>query len=103
MQYSPKAYAHCAQQKGFLSLLLFKIGNASVTAAIAPAVGTATGIYSLHGPLYGHGIRLNGKLLQLGADNGLPQMEPVAPSGPLVLAPLDIAFVTVKTEGKACQ
>ena len=50
VQYSPKAYAHCARQKGFLSLLLFNFGNASVTAAIAPAVGTATGIYRLHGP-----------------------------------------------------
>ena len=103
VQYSPKAYAHCARQKGYLTLLLFNFGNTSVTAAIAPATGSATGVYRLNGPLYGHGIYLNGKLLQLGDDKALPPMEPVAPSGPLVLAPLDIAFVTVKTEGKACQ
>ena len=66
-------------------------------------MGTATGVYHLNGPLYDHGINLNGKLLQLGADKELPPMEPVAPNGPLVLAPLDIAFVTLKTEGKACQ
>jgi hypothetical protein len=94
-------YAHCLRgHPGGVALLAI---NNSRTATSAARIAGPSERYTISADtLQSKSVKLNGKSLQLRADDELPQMAGVSePAGRVSFAPATITFLTVSTAGNA--
>jgi heparanase len=94
-------YAHCLRgHPGGVALLAI---NNSRTATSAAQIAGPSERYTISADtLQSKSVKLNGKPLQLGANNELPQMAGVSePAGRVNFAPVTITFLAVSTAGNA--
>lgn len=96
-------YAHCQRGKpGGVSVLAINLRDKANTIRLA---GPAN-LYTLTAPeLRSRAVELNGKRLELGADDTLPLLEPRRSTGnDITLAPTSISFITLPdSNNEACR
>lgn len=108
-----RVYAHCHRSHGLTVLLINLSNETSVNVSVqpthaSPREASSYQLYRLQMGLEGtrsHTVKLNGKVLELGPTGELPAMPSVRGTGPVVLAPLDIAFCVVdlpSPDGSVC-
>ena len=116
-----RAYAHCTARlestagvRGSVSVLVINLANQSTTVRFDASLGDVARAYVLEGGadaassmtgqagLMGTGIRLNGKLLTLGAGGDVPPLMPAIVHGTSAIAPPhSVAFFVLPAAGHA--